>query len=133
MKKVLNLERKGENVSHIADEWVISGMAGSESKNKDLDEKIENISEIFIRSAGTLKTMPEVKIEEKDIRKMFNEGRVPPEIMDYISLSFDKVLEYKEDRGFDWDCFLCAMIGVAQIVAGVALEVLSCGAAHLVA
>lgn len=73
--------------------------------------------------AGTIKTLPEIKIKQKNLRTMFSAGTVPPEIIDFIQICFENVLEYEEAKGFDWDCFFCAMVGVGQIVAGVAIEV----------
>lgn len=131
VKEVFKLERK-DDLGHTINEYITGGI-GTESKNKDLDEKIETITNAIKSVAGVIKTVPQVKIETKDLRSMFGSGRVPPELMDYIHMSFDAVLEYKEHKGFDWDCFLCAMIGVAQIVAGVAIEVLSGGTAHFIA
>ncbi|CAF3081850.1 unnamed protein product [Rotaria sp. Silwood2] len=129
--KVFQLERQDDSW-HKANEYFTGGI-GTESKNKELDEKIETITNIIKYVAGTIKTLPEIKIESKDLRTMFSEGEVPPELMDYIHICFDAVLEYKEDKGFDWDCFLCAMVGLAQIVAGVALEIISGGSAHFIA
>ncbi|UCM86433.1 MAG: hypothetical protein LF885_07155 (plasmid) [Rickettsia endosymbiont of Culicoides impunctatus] len=121
-----------DDTGHQINQYVTGGI-GSESKNKELDEKIEVITNIIKHVAGTIKTLPEIKVESKDLRTMFSEGKVPPELIDYIHICFDAVLEYKEDKGFDWDCFLCAIIGLAQIVAGIALEVLSGGSAHFIA
>ncbi|WP_375326319.1 hypothetical protein [Candidatus Tisiphia endosymbiont of Nemotelus uliginosus] len=129
--KVFQLERQDDSW-HKANEYFTGGI-GTESKNKELDEKIETITNIIKYVAGTIKTLPEIKIESKDLRTMFSEGEVPPELMDYIHICFDAVLEYKEDKGLDWDCFLCAMVGLAQIVAGVALEIISGGSAHFIA
>jgi preprotein translocase subunit SecA len=131
VQEVFGLERQNDAL-HEANEYLTGGI-GTESKNKELDERIETITNIIKHVAGTIKTLPEIKFESKDLRTMFSEGKVPPELMDYIHICFDAVLEYKEDKGFDWDCFLCTIIGLAQIVAGVALEILSGGSAHFIA
>ncbi len=80
-----------------------------------------------------MKTFKEIKIAEKDLQAMFKEGTVPPELLEYVAMAFDQVLEYKEDKGFDWNCLLCALIGIAQIIAGVAIDVFTCGAGHYIA
>lgn len=128
IKKVFSIER-ADDTWHTLNDYVTGGI-GTESKNKKLDEIIESVSGIIEQSIGSIKSNSEIKIAEKDLFAMLKGSQVPPEIMDYIDMNFELVLEYKLDKGFDWDCFLCALIGVAQLAAGVALEILSCGSAH---
>ncbi|MDF2867469.1 MAG: hypothetical protein K0S11_939, partial [Gammaproteobacteria bacterium] len=128
VKKVFDLTRQDDVGYDIAD-W--TGFGGFvESKNKKLDEYIDSITEALKLAAGMMRTLPKIQIDEKDLKQMFTEGKVPPELMDYVQMSFATVLSLKEDKGFDWNAFYCAMIGVAQIVAGVALDICTCGAAH---
>lgn len=126
--RVFNLTRQSDVGYAIAD-W--TGFGGFvESNNKKLDEYIDGITDALKLAAGMMRTLPKVKIDQKDLKQMFTEGKIPPELMDYVQMSFATVLSLTEDKGFDWDAFYCAMIGVAQIVAGVALDICTCGAAH---
>jgi hypothetical protein len=80
-----------------------------------------------------IQTLPTIKMEEQVVRTMYHDGNVPPELMDCIHLCFDGMLGYKEDKEFDWKCRLVAIMGVAQIDAGVALEICSGGTMHSLA
>jgi hypothetical protein len=59
-------------------------MARTEYKNNELNEKIETITNLLKQAAGTIKILPKVKIEEKDLRSMFKSGKIPPELIDYV-------------------------------------------------
>jgi len=127
--KVFNLKRKDDLAYDIAD-WTGFGDF-VKSENKEYDEYIESISNILKQCAGVLRTLPKVKINERNLKTMFQTGQIPPEIMDYVVMCFDSVLSLTEAKSiWNWDAFCCAMLGVAQIVAGVALDVCTCGAAH---
>ncbi|CAF3446708.1 unnamed protein product [Rotaria socialis] len=127
--KVFKLKRKDDLSYDIADRTGFGDFVTS--KNKELDEYIDSISNILKQCAGVFRTLPKVKISEKNLKTMFQTGQIPPEIMDYVATCFDSVLSLTEAKSFwNWDAFCCAMLGVAQIVAGVALDVCTCGAAH---
>ena len=132
--EIFNIHRKKESTAHVLDEYCIGGAAGTKSENKKLDDILDSVSNIVKQMAGNIKTLPEIKAESKDIRKEFEtSGKVPPELMDYIHMCFDSIIDIKEEKGFDWDVFVCVLIGLAQIVAGVALEILTGGACHHIA
>ena len=129
--KVFNLQRQNDS-AHELESWTAGGF--SESKNKELDEKIDAVTKILKQVAGTMKTLPDIKVKKKTLSQMFSDGKVPPEILEYVEMCFDRVIEYQEDKGFwDWGCFFVILLGVAQIVAGAALEVMTGGAAHYLA
>ncbi|CAF0927919.1 unnamed protein product [Rotaria sordida] len=129
VKKVFHLRRQDDIVYQIADWTGFQDL--TTSKNKELDEYIDSITNILKHAAGVFRTLPKVKIEEKNLKSMFQTGKIPPELMDYIWMCFDSVLSLKEDKGFwNWDAFACAMIGIAQIVAGIAIDICTCGAGH---
>ncbi|CAF3824772.1 unnamed protein product [Adineta steineri] len=127
--KVFGLKREDDIVYTIAD-W--TGFRDfSTSTNKKLDEYINSIADTLKQCAGVLRILPKVKLSEKNLKTMFQTGQIPPELMDYVSMCFDSVLSLQENKGlWNWNAFVCAMIGVAQIVAGVALDICTCGAAH---
>ncbi|CAF4133432.1 unnamed protein product [Rotaria sp. Silwood2] len=102
VKKVFGLKRKDDIMYTITD-W--TGFADfTTSQNKELDEYIDSITKILKHAAG---------------------------LMDYVWMCFNSVLSVKEDKGhWNWDAFACAMIGIAQIVAGITLDICTCGAAH---
>jgi hypothetical protein len=49
-----------------------------------------------------IQTLPTIKVEEWVVRTMYQDGNVPPELMDCIHLCFDGMLGFKEDKEFDW-------------------------------
>ncbi|CAF3851123.1 unnamed protein product [Adineta steineri] len=127
--KVFGLKREDDMLYTIAD-WTGFGDL-STSTNKKLDEYIDSITTTLKQCAGVLRILSKVKIGKKNLKTMFQTGQIPPELMDYLSMCFDSVLSLKENKGlWNWDAFKCAMIGVAQIVAGIALDICTCGAAH---
>eukprot|EP01084_Bolivina_argentea_P203341 347324_1 len=128
VKKVFNIDRVNDS-GHQAAEYLL-GEGTTKSKNSKLDDMIDTITNVLKQAAGTMRTWAKVEIEPKLLTEMFEKGNVPPEIMDYALIAFEKVLDLKEKKGFDWDAFACAIIGVLQIVAGVALDIFTGGAAH---
>jgi hypothetical protein len=128
VKEVFQLE-EADDTLHETLGYVPFGYL-CESKNKDLNEKVDNITDIVKELAGTMHSLPEIKVKSKDLNTCFSGETVPPEYVHFVHISFDKVLEYEEDKGFDWDCFLCALIGIAQIVLGVVILVMSGGTAY---
>ena len=130
--KVFSLKRQND-AAHQVEDWIAGGL--SESKNKELDEKIEAVTNILKQVAGSMKTIPDVKVNKKTLSDMFKDGgKVPPEILEYVEMCFDQVIAFEEKRSFwDWNCFFVILIGVAQIVAGAALDVLTAGSAHYLA
>ena len=116
----------------------------SKMKNQSVDTKkvdlilIDKFLQTIKKSAGTLRIFKKVQIEEELLNDSLikNNGKkthVPIELNDFFAISFEKVLNFEEYKSFDWRITLIALIGIAQIVAGVALEVLTAGAAHYVA
>ncbi|CAF4943418.1 unnamed protein product, partial [Rotaria sp. Silwood1] len=129
VEKIFGLRRKEDSLYTVAD-WTGFGDLVS-SENKELDEYIDSITNVLKNVAGVFRTIPKVKIEEKNLKAMFQTGKIPPELMDYVWMCFDSVLSLKEDKGFwDWDAFACAMIGIGQIVAGIAIDICTCGLGH---
>lgn len=129
IRNVFGFERQSDSGHEVASYFGVS----VKSNNEELDKKIDNIKDVILMHAGAIKQFEKIKVELEDIRKKFSTDKAPPEIMDYINSGFDFVLEYKEDKAFDYRVLIVAFIGVAQIAAGVALEVLTGGAAHVIA
>lgn len=48
-------------------------------------------------------------------------------------MKFDKIISFNEEKPFDWNIVACAMIGVTQVVAGIAIEIFSLGTCHCLA
>ncbi|MFN3234707.1 MAG: interleukin-like EMT inducer domain-containing protein [Gammaproteobacteria bacterium] len=90
---------------------------------REIQNFIQNISGAIENSLGTIRRIPEIRLENRDLDSYFD-GATPQVVGEYIEKSLHRVLNLVEDlntEGFDWNVFVCAMIGVAQILAGVAL------------
>lgn len=61
VKKVFNLKRVND-AAHQADQWLTGGMCKKESKNKELDEKIDFVYNVLEKIAGKINTISEIKI-----------------------------------------------------------------------
>src|SRR5690606_30313653 len=72
-----------------------------------------------------------LEIQEKDIQEMFRSGKIPPALVDYMQMLFTEAVNFIEKKEFkwNWDAFWCGLIGLAQIVAGVALGLCTFGLA----
>jgi hypothetical protein len=88
--------------------------------DEDKNAYEEAIGKALESAIGTLKMLPKLKLNPEKINKYFQAGKVPPEILDYTRRCCADVLTLVEDVGWwNWDVFFCAVIGVAQIVAGI--------------
>lgn len=56
--------------------------------------------------------------------------RCPTKYQSLITRRLRFLFNSKPDKDFDWNCFVCVLIGLAQIAAGVSLTVLSLGASY---
>lgn len=105
------------------------------AQNSEVSKKdVEQIFNLFKQSIGKIKQFPELKISLTQLEKYFENGEFPPEIYEYQKLIFDQILCFEEKiNRWDWRAFAVAMLGLAQIIAGIALEVFTYGAATPIA
>lgn len=93
---------------------------------KESQKYIDSISQALERVAGKIKTLDKAKLEKFSLQQY--KTKLPPEILDFMIECCDDVISLVEKQSFwSWDAFACAMLGVAQITAGVIVEVLSAG------
>jgi len=100
-----------------------------EKYGKDNCERyLTDIMTAFDMAIGKLKTLPKIKISYKDIGAFFQTGEFPPEIRQFQEILFSDVIQFAEQKPWwNWGAFSVAMLGVAQIIAGVAIEICSAG------
>ena len=93
----------------------------AEIKSTDKRREIEeSMLEALEKSIGKIRSLPKLKLNNKRLDEYFEHGKLPPEVIDYVKNACDSVLTVSEDRGyFSWDTFVCAVIGLVQIAAGV--------------
>ncbi len=99
------------------------------SRNK---KYVNNIMTAIKMAAGNIKAIPKFKIEFDAIEKYFETGEIPPEIYDFQKMIFDQLIIMDFDKSlWSWEAFAVAMFGVAQLAAGVALQVSTFGVGAL--
>ena len=105
----------------------IDSLIGGKS-SEDKEKYADSIFEALEKAIGKIKSINKLKLSPQTLQDYYRQGKMPPEVADFIRECCDEVLQLKEDKGWwDWDAFLCAMIGVLQIVVGVVINVFSLG------
>eukprot|EP01061_Rhynchopus_euleeides_P025831 TRINITY_DN4201_c0_g1_i5.p1 TRINITY_DN4201_c0_g1~~TRINITY_DN4201_c0_g1_i5.p1 ORF type:complete len:4192 (+),score=1134.89 TRINITY_DN4201_c0_g1_i5:1299-12578(+) len=91
-----------------------------------------NIMEVVEQAVGSIRRHREISVKTHDLQELLQGDALPPEIVEYVSIAFEVTasFEEKKKKGFSFQAFLCVVGGVAQIVAGVALEITTCGVGH---
>lgn len=105
-----------------------------EARHKQVAQVQTAIQTALDQVVGNLHTLPQVALEGRKIEEFFAGQDLPQWITQYMQGACQDVLnlvEAKDDPGFNWDAFCCALIGVAQIVAGTLLSVCCPAAAAL--
>lgn len=116
--KILNKERTDIKA------WV------KETKEKEqLDAYIKQIVTTVTGSAGHLKTLlGGVSASFRKLGEYFTSGRYPVEVDDFEVQLLDRVILLKEYKSWwDWQAFTVAMIGIGQVIIGVAINFVSAG------
>lgn len=95
---------------------------------EDCQRYVADIMEAFTIAIGKLKTFPVVKISYRNMEEYLCTGAIPPEIRKFQEILFDTVIQIAEKKPWwNWSAFAVAMLGIAQIVGGVMLELCSVG------
>lgn len=95
---------------------------------KQRSEYEDALKKVFETIIGKIKFIRDLKIEHKILDDFLKEGKMPPEIVDFTRRFLFEVLSLVEDRGFSFDAFFCALLGVLQIIAGCILTMVGGGA-----
>jgi len=92
------------------------------------DKLIQPVMQIIEQCIGKLKSLKEFKVGEKNLKEFFTKGEYPPEMEKFANLLFDDVfiLELKPSY-WNWSAFAVGLLGMAQIAAGIALELCTSG------
>ena len=100
-----------------------------EKYGKDNCERyLTDIMTAFDMAIGKLKTLPKIKVSYQSIEAFFQTGEFPPEIRQFQEILFSDIIQFAEQKPWwNWGAFSVAMLGVAQIIAGVAIEIYSGG------
>jgi chromosome segregation ATPase len=102
-------------------------------KSKDDQEKyVDSIYSALEKSIGKIKQFKDLKIDPKTLQDFLQGGKIPPELADFTQQCYDIVLSLAEDKGWDWNVFACALIGIVQIAAGVIIGAMTFGAAAFI-
>lgn len=76
--------------------------------------------------AGQLRTLIKVQAHLKELKSYLEKGRYHNELINFRKINFDQVIYFSVVKSWwSWQAFSVAMFGVAQIAAGIALEVYS--------
>lgn len=100
-----------------------------EKYGKDNCERyLTDIMTAFDMAIGKLKTLPKIKVSYQSIEAFFQTGEFPPEIRQFQEVLFGDIIQFAEQKPWwNWSAFSVAMLGVAQIIAGVTIEICSVG------
>lgn len=88
---------------------------------KITQKQADAIYEILEKSIGTLRTIPRVELKNFNLEEYFRGAKLPPVVAKHMLNHLGDVLhliEAIDKKNTNWDAFLCAMLGVVQIVVG---------------
>lgn len=89
-----------------------------------LEKHIDSVNAVLEQHIGKMKLVPEFVVGVKNLQKFFLHGVCPSELSSFSDMLFDEVLIFdKKISRWDWHAFAVALLGVAQVALGVALEV----------
>ena len=106
----------------------INAIFSKNSPTTNAEENARQLVGAVTGSAGQLKTLPVVSASFRKLGEYFTSGRYPPELDHFEDHELNGVLVLKEYKSWwDWRAFTVAIIGILQIVIGVAVNIVSAG------